>query len=458
MDYNYFEVLELSIDDIQGKDEATIKDLVNAAHTKLYALTIGAYANVPRPDGLTQAQWQKVLNDAKETLLDPRKRQKHIADLMPEVESTQAPEYTERPEPESTQTPEYTERPEPEPTQAPEYTERPEPESTQTPKPTWTAWIAIYTGQLFIAICIWRTLFKDPDFWRLLGGAAISAIVIYFIVSVGSEDEDDGIIHDIINGKKTEFLLGVIILALLPIVALIEHVLFGSNSGQFTLFLLPLFIICALLFRIGFMESCAISTFNFFSDVCFWSPIKSIRDIEGWRGFIGIFLLSGPGLVLLYNYSIFLMGCIDRRRWGALIVIFAGALAGALVSSGIVDDFISSSYTSLDFFDAFFNFIFLLHFLLWLFPITLFVRTVIYRRLWAIIKKAIMIGIVILAHPFTEVISYHLLRNTYAFDDFWDEFCRRNLPLEIPSELVPSILILISYYTVGYIRYIRSVR
>ena len=438
MDYNYFEVLELSIDDFQNKDEATIKDLVNAAHTKLYALTIGAYANVPRPDGLTQAQWQKVLNDAKETLLDPRKRQKHIADLMPEPEPTQAPETTEIPEPE--------------PTQTPETTEIPEPESTQTPETTWTAWIVIYTVQLLIAICIWKTLFNDPDLWRLLGGAAISAIVI-FIVLAG---EDDGIIDDIIKARKMEFLLGVVILVLLPIVALIEHVLYGSNSGKFTLFFHPLFILCALLFRIGFMESCAISTFNFFCDVCFCPPIKSIRDIGGWRGFIGISLFTGVGLALLSNYSIFLMGCIDRRRWGALIVIFAGAFAGALVSSGIVDDFIRSSYTSIDFP----NFTFLLHFLIWLFPITFFVRTVVYRRLWAIIKKAIMIGIVILAlaYPFTEVISYHLLRNTYAFDDFWDEFCYRNLPLEIPSEFVPSILILISYYIVGYIRYIRSVR
>ena len=86
MDYNYFDVLELSIDDIQDQDEATIKDSVNNAHTQQYALTIGAYANVPRSDGLTQAQWQKVLNDAKETLLDPGKRRKHIAALTQEPE------------------------------------------------------------------------------------------------------------------------------------------------------------------------------------------------------------------------------------------------------------------------------------------------------------------------------------------------------------------------------------
>ena len=94
MDYNYFEVLELAIDDIQGKDEATIKDLVNAAHTKQYAQTIGAFANVPRSDGLTQAQWQKVLNDAKETLLAPRKRRKHIAALTQEPEKLEEPVLT----------------------------------------------------------------------------------------------------------------------------------------------------------------------------------------------------------------------------------------------------------------------------------------------------------------------------------------------------------------------------
>lgn len=78
---NYLDVLELSIDEIQGKDEAIIKSLVNTAHKRLYALTVGAYANIPRPDGKTQAQWQQILNDAKATLIDPQKRQAHIAEL-----------------------------------------------------------------------------------------------------------------------------------------------------------------------------------------------------------------------------------------------------------------------------------------------------------------------------------------------------------------------------------------
>ena len=81
---NYFDVLELSIDKIQGQDEATIQSDVTAAHKRLYALTVGAYANVPRPDGKTQAQWQVILNDARDTLLDPQKRQEHIAQIIPD--------------------------------------------------------------------------------------------------------------------------------------------------------------------------------------------------------------------------------------------------------------------------------------------------------------------------------------------------------------------------------------
>ena len=78
---NYFEALKLSIDEIQGQNETTIKTCVEAAHNREYAKTIGAYANVPRPDRLTQGQWQNILNDAKATLIDPQKRQEHIEEL-----------------------------------------------------------------------------------------------------------------------------------------------------------------------------------------------------------------------------------------------------------------------------------------------------------------------------------------------------------------------------------------
>ena len=78
---NYFEVLGLSIGNLQGKDEAIIKTLVEAAYKREYAKAIGAYANVPRPDGRTAAQWQVILIQARDTLLDPQKRREHIKEL-----------------------------------------------------------------------------------------------------------------------------------------------------------------------------------------------------------------------------------------------------------------------------------------------------------------------------------------------------------------------------------------
>ena len=82
---NYFETLGLSVKAIEGQDEATVAKTVDAAHKKLYARTVGAYANVPRKDGRTQAQWQVILNEARDTLKDPQKRREHIAEL-PETE------------------------------------------------------------------------------------------------------------------------------------------------------------------------------------------------------------------------------------------------------------------------------------------------------------------------------------------------------------------------------------
>ena len=88
---NYFEVLDISIEDLQGQDENTINRLVSTAHTKHYHKTIGAYANVPRTDGRTQAQWQVILNEAKATLIDPQKRRTYIAELTQKTEFPKAP-------------------------------------------------------------------------------------------------------------------------------------------------------------------------------------------------------------------------------------------------------------------------------------------------------------------------------------------------------------------------------
>ena len=84
---NYFEALGLSVKEIEGQGEAAIAEKVDAAHEKLYARTIGSYANMPRADGRTQAQWQEILNAAQETLKDPQKRREHIAELPETKES-----------------------------------------------------------------------------------------------------------------------------------------------------------------------------------------------------------------------------------------------------------------------------------------------------------------------------------------------------------------------------------
>ena len=87
---NYFDVLELRIEEIKGKDEPTIKSIVTAAHRRLYALALDPIRkDIPRLDGLNQQQWQTILNEAKKTLIDPQKRLEHIATInsasMPET-------------------------------------------------------------------------------------------------------------------------------------------------------------------------------------------------------------------------------------------------------------------------------------------------------------------------------------------------------------------------------------
>ena len=79
---NYFEALKLSIDEIQGQNETTIKTRVEAAHTKEFARTVGPYVMVPRRDRRTQAQWQVILDNAKKALLDPKSRAEHIAEIL----------------------------------------------------------------------------------------------------------------------------------------------------------------------------------------------------------------------------------------------------------------------------------------------------------------------------------------------------------------------------------------
>ncbi len=77
---NYFEILGVSIDELSNLSEDTITTHVNAIHKKLYTTSLAA-GGLPRTDGRSQEQWRNVLNQARDTLIDPVKRHKHIADL-----------------------------------------------------------------------------------------------------------------------------------------------------------------------------------------------------------------------------------------------------------------------------------------------------------------------------------------------------------------------------------------
>ena len=81
---NYFEVLGLSISDIENQNEDEIAHKINAAHKNRYRASLNAGGR-PRPDGKTEEQWRILLNQAHEVLLDRKSREEHIAFLQNEV-------------------------------------------------------------------------------------------------------------------------------------------------------------------------------------------------------------------------------------------------------------------------------------------------------------------------------------------------------------------------------------
>ena len=78
---NYFEILEISIAKLNNLSEDDITTYVNDTHKKLYTTSLAA-GGLPRPDGRSQEQWRNVLNQARDTLIDPLKRREHISMLQ----------------------------------------------------------------------------------------------------------------------------------------------------------------------------------------------------------------------------------------------------------------------------------------------------------------------------------------------------------------------------------------
>ncbi|MDE0085097.1 MAG: SUMF1/EgtB/PvdO family nonheme iron enzyme [Candidatus Poribacteria bacterium] len=99
---NYFEILGLSIGELQNQSDTIIAAHVDEAHKKLYSESLRA-GGLPRPDGRTQEQWRNVLNQARDTLKDPQKRSEHIATLQTEIlQSVDLTSRQEFPTPEKT--------------------------------------------------------------------------------------------------------------------------------------------------------------------------------------------------------------------------------------------------------------------------------------------------------------------------------------------------------------------
>ena len=78
---NYFEVLGLSIPEIQSQNEADIATRIETAHKKRYSDSLRAGARI-RPDGQTEEQWRHILNQARDTLIDVQKRQEYLTTLL----------------------------------------------------------------------------------------------------------------------------------------------------------------------------------------------------------------------------------------------------------------------------------------------------------------------------------------------------------------------------------------
>ena len=75
---NYFDVLELTVDQLKNLSDAKILELVEAKHIELYKIIRLQAANPRTPEKLD------LLNEAKAMLIDPQKRAEHIAEILGE--------------------------------------------------------------------------------------------------------------------------------------------------------------------------------------------------------------------------------------------------------------------------------------------------------------------------------------------------------------------------------------
>ncbi|MCG9126514.1 formylglycine-generating enzyme family protein [Candidatus Poribacteria bacterium] len=77
---SYFDVLGISIEELEKLSEADIIEYVEAVFERLYRASLNAGGR-PRSDGRTEEEWRNILNQVKDTLIDPRKRHNYISTL-----------------------------------------------------------------------------------------------------------------------------------------------------------------------------------------------------------------------------------------------------------------------------------------------------------------------------------------------------------------------------------------
>ncbi len=78
---NYFDVLGISIEEFEELSEADIIAYVESIHDKLYRASLNAGGR-PRSDGRTEEEWRTLLNQARDTLIDPDIRRLHNSTLQ----------------------------------------------------------------------------------------------------------------------------------------------------------------------------------------------------------------------------------------------------------------------------------------------------------------------------------------------------------------------------------------
>lgn len=81
---DYFKVLGLSRSEFENRSETEVIHCIESAHKKLYSESLKAGGR-PRTDGKTEEQWRILLNKARDSLKDPKRRLDHLSMIQQET-------------------------------------------------------------------------------------------------------------------------------------------------------------------------------------------------------------------------------------------------------------------------------------------------------------------------------------------------------------------------------------